>query len=69
MKSICYLSVVLNEQYSYTEKITMEYDVKLTEREVKLLIDLINKEMSGIVGDLGYLELSKLLIKLDNSLD
>jgi hypothetical protein len=47
----------------------MEYDVKLTEREVKLLIDLINKEMSGIVGDLEYLELSKLLSKLDNSLD
>ena len=65
MKSICYLSVVLNEQYSYTEKITMEYDVKLTERELKLLIDLINKEMSEIVGDLGYLELSKLLAKLD----
>ncbi|ELY1985513.1 hypothetical protein SL034_000510 [Vibrio harveyi] len=47
----------------------MEYDVKLTERELKLLIDLINKEMSEIVGDLGYLELSKLLSKLDNSLD
>ncbi|HIF5636903.1 hypothetical protein ABXV22_19060 [Vibrio rotiferianus] len=43
----------------------MQYDVKLNERELSLIIKLLNHELSGIVGDLGYQELSRLLYKLD----
>ena len=43
----------------------MQYDVKLNERELSLIIELLNHELSEIVGDLGYQELSRLLYRLD----
>lgn len=43
----------------------MEYLLKLNERELQILNELINQEMNQIVGDLGYQELSRLLAKLD----
>lgn len=37
---------------------------ELTQREIAILLNLINHEMNGFCGDLGYAELSQLKSKL-----
>lgn len=41
--------------------------VELSDREVEVLMHLIDVEMSGFCGDLGYQELSRLRSKLDSA--
>ncbi|WP_019440687.1 hypothetical protein [Moritella marina] len=40
--------------------------MNLNEREKETLLHLINTELDGICGDLGYMELKALREKIDN---
>ncbi|MDD1782962.1 hypothetical protein LRP49_17455 [Enterovibrio sp. ZSDZ35] len=44
-------------------------ELNLTKDQVQTLLNLVNREMSGICGDLGYLELSKIKSILEQQLD
>ena len=42
----------------------VKMNIELTQREIDILLNLINHEMNGFCGDLGYAELSQLRSKL-----
>lgn len=46
------------------ETIGVMMNFELTQREIAILLNLINHEMNGFCGDLGYAELSQLKSKL-----
>ncbi|WP_172427932.1 hypothetical protein [Vibrio mediterranei] len=43
-------------------------ELKLTDEQVRTLLNLVKTEMNGICGDLGYAELSKIKIILEQQL-
>ncbi|EJG0716117.1 hypothetical protein ACIL2W_004251 [Vibrio parahaemolyticus] len=44
-------------------------ELELTDEQVQILLHLIKTEMSGLCGDVGYAELSKIRNILERQLD
>lgn len=52
-------SIIVRKLFDDVEKAEI-MDMKFTDEQVAILLNLVKKEMDGICGDLGYAELHKI---------